>query len=105
MPARKEEQTHWEVFDYLPPESGSRCSARPRRAPRTRLGGNEYVYTMLADQNIETLKKAAPTTVVASCPHCFNTIAGEYPQLGGDFRGEPPHPAGGEASPAGPGCC
>jgi Fe-S oxidoreductase len=41
---------------------------------------------MLAQQNIETLNEAAPKTIVASCPHCFNTIANEYPQLGGNYE-------------------
>jgi len=41
---------------------------------------------MLAQQNIETLNEAAPRKIVASCPHCFNTIANEYPQLGGNYE-------------------
>jgi Fe-S oxidoreductase len=41
---------------------------------------------MLAQQNVETLNEAAPKTIVASCPHCFNTIANEYPQLGGHYE-------------------
>jgi Fe-S oxidoreductase len=41
---------------------------------------------MLAQQNIETLNEAAAKTIVASCPHCFNTIANEYPQLGGNYE-------------------
>jgi Fe-S oxidoreductase len=57
------------------------CTGDPAR----RIG-NEFVYTMLAQQNIETLNEAKPKTVVASCPHCFNTIANEYPQLGGDYQ-------------------
>ena len=54
-------------------------------APARRIG-NEFVYSMLAQQNIETLNEAAPKTIVASCPHCFNTIANEYPQLGGNYE-------------------
>jgi len=57
------------------------CTGDPAR----RLG-NEFVYQMLAAQNIETLNAAAPKTIVASCPHCFNTIANEYPQLGGHYE-------------------
>jgi Fe-S oxidoreductase len=57
------------------------CTGDPAR----RIG-NEFVYTMLAQQNIETLNEAKPKTIVASCPHCFNTIAHEYPQLGGNYR-------------------
>jgi Fe-S oxidoreductase len=44
------------------------------------------VYSMLAQQNIETLNEAGARTIVASCPHCFNTIANEYPQLGGNYE-------------------
>jgi len=41
---------------------------------------------MLAQQNVETLNEAAPRTIVASCPHCFNALANEYPQLGGNYQ-------------------
>jgi Fe-S oxidoreductase len=57
------------------------CTGDPAR----RIG-NEFVFSMLAAQNIETLNEAAPKTIVASCPHCFNTIANEYPQLGGNYE-------------------
>jgi Fe-S oxidoreductase len=57
------------------------CTGDPAR----RLG-NEFVYQMLARQNIETLNDAGVKKVVASCPHCFNTIAREYPQLGGSYE-------------------
>ena len=61
------------------------CTGDPARRM-----GNEFVYQMLAQQNVETLNDAglaAPgKTIVASCPHCFNTIANEYPQLGGNYQ-------------------
>jgi Fe-S oxidoreductase len=57
------------------------CTGDPAR----RIG-NEFVFSMLAQQNIEVLNEAAPKTIVASCPHCFNTIANEYPQLGGNYQ-------------------
>jgi Fe-S oxidoreductase len=57
------------------------CTGDPAR----RIG-NEFVYSMLAQQNIETLNEAGAKTIVASCPHCFNTIANEYPQLGGNYE-------------------
>jgi Fe-S oxidoreductase len=57
------------------------CTGDPAR----RIG-NEFVFSMLAQQNIQTLNEAAPRTIVASCPHCFNTIAREYPQLGGNYE-------------------
>jgi Fe-S oxidoreductase len=57
------------------------CTGDPAR----RLG-NEFVYSMLAQQNVETLNEAGARKIVASCPHCFNTIANEYPQLGGNYE-------------------
>jgi Fe-S oxidoreductase len=62
------------------------CTGDPAR----RLG-NEFVFQMLAAQNIETLNEAGAgrdkgRKVIASCPHCFNTISREYPQLGGDYE-------------------
>src|SRR6266849_3901048 len=57
------------------------CTGDPAR----RIG-NEFVFSMLAQQNIETLNQAAPRTIVASCPHCFNALANEYPQLGGSYE-------------------
>jgi Fe-S oxidoreductase len=57
------------------------CTGDPARRM-----GNEFVYSMLAQQNIETLNEAGARTIVASCPHCFNTIANEYPQLGGNYE-------------------
>src|ERR1700742_4918478 len=62
------------------------CTGDPARRM-----GNEFVYSMLAQQNVETLNEAglakpAGKTIVASCPHCFNTIANEYPQLGGNYE-------------------
>ncbi len=67
------------TFAVLGP--GETCTGDPAR----RIG-NEFVFSMLAQQNIETLNEAAPKTIVASCPHCFNTIANEYPQLGGNYE-------------------
>jgi Fe-S oxidoreductase len=57
------------------------CTGDPAR----RLG-NEYLYQVQAQQNIETLNQAGARKVVASCPHCFNTIAREYPDLGGHYE-------------------
>jgi Fe-S oxidoreductase len=57
------------------------CTGDPAR----RLG-NEYLYQMQAQQNIETLSSAGVRKVIASCPHCFNTLAREYPDLGGRYE-------------------
>ncbi|MEV6987602.1 (Fe-S)-binding protein, partial [Sphaerisporangium sp. NPDC051017] len=57
------------------------CTGDPAR----RLG-MEFLFDMLARQNIETLNEAGVKKIVATCPHCFNTLANEYPQLGGTFE-------------------
>ena len=56
------------------------CTGDPARRM-----GNEYLYQILAQQNIETMKTYDVKTVVTICPHCFNAIKNEYPHLGGDF--------------------
>ena len=57
------------------------CSGDPARR-----AGNEYLFQMLAQENVSTLSSAHDAhgirTIVASCPHCFNTILNEYPQFG-----------------------
>lgn len=60
--------------------SGESCTGDPARR-----AGNEVLFQMLAAQAIETLNGAKPQRIVVSCAHCFNTIAGEYPELGGRF--------------------
>ncbi|MCB1283642.1 MAG: (Fe-S)-binding protein, partial [Microthrixaceae bacterium] len=41
---------------------------------------------MLAMQNIETLDSMGVKKIITQCPHCFNTLANEYPQLGGNYE-------------------
>jgi Fe-S oxidoreductase/nitrate reductase gamma subunit len=57
------------------------CTGDPARR-----AGNEYVFQQLALQNIETLAELGVTKVVTQCPHCFNTLANEYPQFGGTYE-------------------
>ncbi len=57
------------------------CSGDPARRM-----GNEYLYQILAGQNIETFKRYDVKKIVTICPHCFNTIKNEYPHLGGEFE-------------------
>jgi Fe-S oxidoreductase len=87
-------------FAILGPEES--CTGDPAR----RIG-NEYLWQMMAQQNIETLDGygfnqssahnghnggngtgavAKHRTILTACPHCFNTIKNEYPQLGGDYE-------------------
>jgi Fe-S oxidoreductase len=60
--------------------AGEACTGDPAR----RLG-NEFVFQMLAQQNVETLNEAKVRKIVATCPHCFNSLANEYPQVGGNY--------------------
>ena len=57
------------------------CSGDPAR----RLG-NEYLFQMQAQINVETLKSAGVKKVIASCPHCFNSLANEYKSFGAEFE-------------------
>ncbi len=57
------------------------CTGDPARRM-----GNEYVFQALAEQNIETLNGAGVRKIIANCPHCFNTLANEYPDFGGDYE-------------------
>ncbi len=57
------------------------CTGDPAR----RIG-NEYLYWMLASQNVEILNNYGVTNIITTCPHCFHTIGKEYPQLGGDYN-------------------
>jgi Fe-S oxidoreductase len=66
-------------FAVLGPKES--CTGDPAR----RLG-NEYLFQEQAKLNIETLQNAGAKKVIASCPHCFNTLSNEYPALGGNFE-------------------
>jgi Fe-S oxidoreductase/nitrate reductase gamma subunit len=57
------------------------CTGDPARR-----SGNEYIFQMLAMQNIETLNGMGVKKIVTQCPHCFNTLANEYPQMGGHYE-------------------
>ncbi len=57
------------------------CTGDPARRM-----GNEYVFQSFAEQNVSTLNDAGVTKIVASCPHCFNTLANEYPDFGGRYE-------------------
>jgi Fe-S oxidoreductase/nitrate reductase gamma subunit len=51
-----------------------------------RRAGEEYLYQMQAQQNVETLKQYRFKRVVTQCPHCYNTLRHEYPQFGGEWE-------------------
>ena len=65
-------------FAILGTEEG--CTGDPAR----RLG-NEYLYSTLAQQNVDTLNRYKVKEVITHCPHCFHTLKNEYPDLGGDY--------------------
>ena len=50
-----------------------------------RRTGNEYLFAQMAEENIAVLNEIQPKLIVTTCPHCFHTIANEYPQFGGNF--------------------
>ena len=57
------------------------CTGDPARR-----SGNEYIFQMLAMANIESLNGMGVKKIITQCPHCFNTLLNEYPQLGGHFE-------------------
>ena len=57
------------------------CTGDPARRM-----GNEYVFQAFAEQNVSTLNESGVTKIVASCPHCFNTLANEYGDFGGNYE-------------------
>jgi Fe-S oxidoreductase/nitrate reductase gamma subunit len=57
------------------------CTGDPARR-----AGHEYLYQLLARENVATLNELGVKRIVASCPHCFNTLKAEYPQLGGHYE-------------------
>ena len=61
--------------------SGESCTGDPARR-----AGNEVLFQMLASAAVDTLHEAKATRIVVTCAHCFNTIASEFPQLGGTFE-------------------
>ncbi len=57
------------------------CTGDPARRM-----GNEFLFQTLAEQNVETLNGVGVRTIVANCPHCFNTLRNEYPEYGGTYE-------------------
>ncbi len=72
-------QTAGVDFAILGPRES--CTGDPARRM-----GNEYVFQAFAEQNVETLNDAGVHKIIANCPHCFNTLANEYPDFGGRYE-------------------
>ena len=66
-------------FSVLGPNE--QCTGDPARR-----SGNEYVFQMLAMANVASLNGMGVKKVITQCPHCFNTLLNEYPQLGGHYE-------------------
>ncbi|WP_349826781.1 (Fe-S)-binding protein [Brevibacterium litoralis] len=75
------ELLHTAGVDFAVLGNGESCTGDPARR-----AGNEVLYQTLAQANVETLNEAKARKIVVTCAHCFNTIANEYPQLGGKFE-------------------
>jgi Fe-S oxidoreductase len=71
------ELLHMAGVEFAVLGDGETCSGDPARR-----AGNEFVFSMLATQNAETLQEAKAVKVVATCAHCFNTLKNEYAQFG-----------------------
>lgn len=56
------------------------CTGDPARR-----AGNEFLFQMMAYQNISTLNGYGVKKIVTACPHCFNILKNEYPELGGNY--------------------
>ncbi|MBI5371472.1 MAG: (Fe-S)-binding protein [Sphingobacteriales bacterium] len=57
------------------------CTGDPARR-----AGNEFMFQMMAYQNIQVLNNYGIKRIVTACPHCFNTLKNEYPALGGEYE-------------------
>jgi Fe-S oxidoreductase len=66
-------------YAVLGPEEA--CTGDPARR-----AGNEFLFQMMASQNIQILNGYNVKKIVTTCPHCFNTLKNEYPELGGNYE-------------------
>ena len=75
------ELLHTAGIEFMVLGEGETCTGDPARR-----AGNEFLYQMQAQQNVEVLNEVGARKIVVTCPHCMNTIAREYPQLGGNYE-------------------
>jgi Fe-S oxidoreductase len=68
-------------IDYAILGKEEACTGDPARR-----AGNEFLFQMMAYQNIQTLNTYNIKKIVTTCPHCFNTLKNEYPALGGNYE-------------------
>lgn len=72
---------HHYKIDYAVLGGEEVCTGDPARR-----SGNEFIFQMMAAQNIATLNGYDVKKIVTACPHCFNTLKNEYPELGGKYE-------------------
>ena len=75
------ELLHTAGINFMVLGEGETCTGDPARR-----AGNEFLYQMQAQQNVEVLNELGAKRIVVTCPHCLNTISREYPQLGGNYE-------------------
>jgi Fe-S oxidoreductase len=75
------ELLHTAGVDFAVLGDGEGCTGDPARR-----AGNEFLFQMLAQANVETLNELGAQKIVVTCAHCFNTLSREYPQLGGRYE-------------------
>ena len=75
------ELLHVAGVKYMVLGDGETCTGDPARR-----AGNEFLFQMQAQQNVEMLNEIKARRIVVTCPHCMNTIGREYPQLGGNYE-------------------
>jgi heterodisulfide reductase subunit D len=68
-------------IDYAILGKEEMCTGDP-----VRRAGNEFMFQMMAYQNIQILNNYGIKKIVTACPHCFNTLKNEYPELGGNYE-------------------
>lgn len=68
-------------IDYAILGKEEMCTGDP-----VRRAGNEFMFQMMAYQNIQVLNNYGIKKIVTACPHCFNTLKNEYPVLGGHYE-------------------
>ncbi|GAA8854044.1 hypothetical protein DUHN55_46060 [Helicobacter pylori] len=84
--AKKTTRAVAELFDHAGVSFAVLGNGETCTGDSARRAGNEVLFQMLAEQNVETLNELGATKIVVTCAHCFNTIKNEYPQLGGKYE-------------------
>ncbi len=72
---------HEAGVEFMVLGEGETCTGDPARRM-----GHEFLFQMLAMQNVETLNEVGAKRIVVTCAHCYNTLANEYPQVGGHYE-------------------